>query len=69
MATRARVHAHAAHVWGAEAVASTPPPTVISLVGKSPESIRTIGESRVISQQVTSAADERVELNRIELGL
>ena len=63
-ATRTRLHSHAAHVWGASAAASTPPPRVISLVGKTPDSVRTIGESRVISQQSTSPA-ERAALNRL----
>ena len=62
--TRARVHAEAAHVWGAGAVAT--PPKVISLVGKSPESIRTIGQSRVIDQR-TTGIEERVALNRFQL--
>ena len=62
--TRKRVHAEAAHVWGAGAAAT--PPKVISLVGKSPESVRTIGESRVIDQRITGI-DERIALNRLQL--
>jgi len=48
------LQADAVSVWGEGAAeATTPPSKVISLVGKSPDSIRTIGESRVISQQLT----------------
>ena len=33
------------------------PPRVISLVGMTPDSVRTVGESRVISQQLTGAEE------------
>ena len=52
--TRAMLHADAVREWGEGAGSITTPPRVISLVGKSPESIRTIGESRIISQQITN---------------
>ena len=51
--TRAMLQADAVRVWGEGAGSITTPPRVISLVGKSPESVRTIGESRIISQQIT----------------
>jgi hypothetical protein len=61
--TRARLEADVERAdWRTPAAACR----VISLVGKSPDSVRTIGESRVISQQLTPAA-ERVELNRFEI--
>ena len=64
-AERERIAPVAEQVWGPlwRSAASTPPPRVISLVGKSPESIRTIGESRVISQQITSA-EKRIAIDR-----
>ena len=64
---RERVAPVARHVWGAGTAASTPPPKVISLVGQSPASIRTIGESRAISQQITGA-EERHAIDRLWLG-
>jgi hypothetical protein len=66
--THARLDADAARVWGASAAPTSPPPRVILLVGKSPESIHTIGESRVISQQVTSGA-ERVRMARLAMAV
>ena len=56
--TRARVEA-GVRVVGTPSVST--PPKVISLVGMTPDSVRTVGESRVISQQVTGV-EERVRL-------
>ena len=59
--TRARVDA-SVRVVGAPSVST--PPKVISLVGMTPDSVRTVGESRAISQQVTGV-EERVRLERL----
>ena len=66
-AERERIAPVARHVWGAGAAASSPPPKVISLIGQSPASIRTIGESRAISQQITGP-QERHTIDRLWLG-
>ena len=61
--TRARLEAGARLVQAAAPVKT--PPKVISLVvivGMSPDSVRTVGESRAISQQVTGM-EECVRLN------
>lgn len=61
--TRARLQAHAAHVWGGKENGS---PKVFSLVGKSAEGVRAM--SAAVSQEVTGA-EERVALNRISCAL
>jgi len=58
--TRARLEAGARLAQAAAPVKT--PPKVISLVGMSPDSVRTVGESRAISQQLTGM-EERVRLN------